>query len=89
MRNLDIVLLVLLTPGILLVYEGRKVRRLTPTVPTNSVTKQSLDVPVAVAGNKGFSAKDFSGRANRFVAMQDAPPPPVAASTAQPKPRSN
>ncbi len=49
-RNLDILLLVLLTPGILLVYEGRKVRRLSPTVPTNSVTFRGHPAPLA-AGN--------------------------------------
>lgn len=83
MRNLDIVLLVLLTPGILLVYEGRKVRRLTPTVPTNSVTKQSSDLPVAVARDGNSRAT-----ASRLVALQE-PQPPVAASTAMPKPRSS
>lgn len=81
MRNLDILLLVLLTPGILLVYEGRKVRRQTPPVPTNSVTLRPTDVPVLTIPDAGLRT------ANRLVALQNAPP--VAASTASPKPRSS
>ncbi|MGN6133989.1 MAG: hypothetical protein ACTHOU_05775 [Aureliella sp.] len=37
-RNLDILLLILLTPGLLLVYEGRKLRRQSPPmIPTSTV----------------------------------------------------
>lgn len=82
MRNLDILLLVLLTPGILLVYEGRKVRRLTPTtVPTNQVTFRPAVPPVAVR------TESLQAGAKRLVALQE-PPAPVAASTAMPRPRS-
>ena len=94
MRNLDILLLVLLTPGILLVYEGRKVRRQSPTVPTNSVTVQPAQMPPAA------SLKALPNTTNRFVtlpvataakplAVQDPPRPPLAASTATQKPRSS
>ena len=82
MRNLDILLLVLLTPGILLVYEGRKVRRQSPAVPTGSVTVQPANMPLAAP----IEAKPST--ANRFVAVQD-PRPPLAASTATQKPRSS
>ena len=39
-RNLDIVLLILLTPGILMVYEGRKLRRESPQmIPASTVAE--------------------------------------------------
>ncbi len=83
-RNLDILLLVLLAPGILLVYEGRKLRRLTPTIPTNKVTYRP-DQPQTIE-----SIAAAQNASKRFVIMQDpaqAPAPPAVPSTAMPRPR--
>ena len=80
-RNLDILLLVLLAPGILLVYEGRKLRRLAPPpVPTNSVTFRPVQPLLAAEVDSTSTAS------GHFVAVQ--PAQPLAASTAMQKPRS-
>lgn len=75
-RNLDILLLILLTPGLLLVYEGRKVRRMSPRL-----------IP---ASKVALSENPFDGRLTKrqFVSLnQDQPPTiiePGTASAAKP-----
>ncbi len=74
-RNLDILLLILLTPGILLVYEGRKLRRSTPVIPASTVASRPPEI--GLIANRDRADRD---RANRdlFVAVnQDAAAPPV------------
>lgn len=61
-RNLDILLLILLTPGILLVYEGRKLRRNSPQV-----------VPASTVAEL-----DSSLRKSQFVVTAQEARPPVA-----------
>lgn len=75
-RNLDIMLLILLTPGLLLVYEGRKARRLSPRlIPASTVA---------------FSHDALQERPikSQFVSHAQEPPPaviePSTASAASP-----
>lgn len=69
-RNLDILLLILLTPGLLLVYEGRKQRRLSPQV-----------IPASTMAR----ASDMTSERFQYVAIpQDALAAPEGPSTAAP-----
>ena len=62
-RNLDILLLILLTPGLLLVYEGRKLRRESPhLIPASTVADIVHNRPERL----------------QYVAIQEEQGPPAA-----------
>ncbi len=92
MRNVDILLLVLLTPGILLVYEGRKVRRMSPPDPTKTLTVRPASLPHVFGQTSGtdqlhIGQPEHNVSQKVLVTLQGAQPP-VAASTATPRMRS-